>query len=168
MELQEEFEREPPWWRKYVVLALGIFLLVLVVSSLYSDFIQGLVSSSVVEGNVLHFANATVVFENATRERLVGEFVAHQEREIKACFFGSRSGTLYNVTDVLFPDIARATVVEVVSVPCPKETLIDVHSHPINRCLASEQDLETYRGMLVQSPTVRLMVMCSQTRFALI
>ncbi len=163
-----EIEVPEPWWRKPLIIIIGIFLLVLIVSFTLSDVLQGIIQSRPVENNKLLFGNATVIFENSTLERLQQEFVANEHREIKACLFGRQQDSSYIVSSVGFPEVIRANVLHVVSVSCPINTLIDLHSHPINQCLASEQDVSVYNKMKESNPSVRMMVMCSQHRFAII
>ena len=82
--------------------------------------------------------------------------------------FGRQEGSSYIISKVEFPEIIRANVIHVVSVSCPVETLIDLHGHPINSCLASAQDVSVYEKLKQYSPDLRMMIMCSSTRFALI
>ncbi len=155
-------------WRKPVLLLVGIMMLVLFISLSFSDFMQGLVHSRTASNYQLFFSNAAVIFENNTLQMLQEEFVVHEDREIKACLFGRQEGSNYIISNVEFPEIIRANVIHVVSVPCPVETLIDLHGHPINKCLASEQDIIFYEGLKRSNPSVRMMIMCSSNRFALI
>lgn len=155
-------------WRKPLLYLLGVLLLVLFVSLSFSDFMQGLVHSRTASGYQLTFPNETVFFEGNTLELLQNEYVSHEDREIKACLFGVQDGSNYIISNVEFPEIIRANVIHVVSVSCPVETLIDLHGHPINKCLASEQDIEFYDELKRSNPSVRMIIMCSSNRFALI
>ncbi len=163
-----EIEVPEPWWRRPLIIIIGIFLLLLILTFTLSDVLQGIIQSKTVQNSQLAFGNATILFENNTLEQLQNEFVANEHREIKACLFGKQQGSSYIIASVEFPEVIRANVLHVVSVPCPIDTLIDLHSHPINQCLASEQDVAVYNKMKESNPSVRMMVMCSQHRFALI
>ncbi|MBW2970374.1 hypothetical protein KY319_04595, partial [Candidatus Woesearchaeota archaeon] len=90
-------------WRRPVLILVGIILLVLFVSLSFSDFLQGIVHSETAKNYQLVFPDAVVTFENNTLEALQREFVAHEDREIKACLFGSVEGTHYIISGVLFP-----------------------------------------------------------------
>lgn len=157
-----------PRWRKPVLILVGIILVVLFVSLSFSDVLQGIIHSETARNYQLIFPDAVVTFENNTLEALQAEFIAHEDREIKACLFGSVDGSHYIISGVLFPEIIRANVIHVVSVSCPVETLIDLHGHPINKCLASAQDIGVYEDMRRDNPLVRMMIMCSSDRFAFI
>ncbi len=157
-----------PFWRKPLIAVVGIFLVALIVSLSFSDVFQSIVQSRIINNNRLMFLNATVLFENNTLELLQNEFVSNEHREIKACLFGRNENGLYYIERVEFPEIVRANVIHVVSVQCPIDTLIDLHSHPINQCLASEQDIAVYEQNKKNNPSLRMMVMCSSERFALV
>lgn len=165
-ELEQDIPESP--WRKPLIIATGIFLVLLMVSLSFSDFFQSFVHSSSVEKNTLYFSNATVVFENNVLGLLQDEYISNEDREIKACLFGKVENSLYYIERVEFPEIIRANVIHVVSVGCPVDTLIDLHGHPINSCLASEQDLSMYARIKESYPESRMMIMCSSSRFALI
>ena len=163
----EEIDEELPPSRFRVVLIalLGVFLIILLVFWTFSDVLQGIVQSSVVRENVLNVGGARFVFQNGTLKALQEEYVSNQDREIKACLFGYSDNSVYYIESVRFPQIIRANVLHVVSVRCPINAVVDVHSHPINKCLASEQDLSVYRELKERNPLVRMIVMCSQSRF---
>lgn len=166
----EELEApiEESKWRKPLLLLVGFFLVFLIISLSFSDTFSGIVHSERVQGKALYFPEATVIFEGNTLEMLQKEFITHEDREIKACLFGEKKDSSYIISKIEFPEIIRANVIHVVSVSCPFDTLIDLHGHPINRCLASEQDVSVYEKLRQSSPDLRMMVMCSSTRFALI
>ncbi len=155
-------------WRKPLLLLIGVLLAVLIVSLSFSDSLQGIIHSKTARNYQLTFPTATILFEGDTLELLQDEFIAHEDREIKACLFGRQEGSDYIISNVEFPEVIRANVIHVVSVPCPVNTLIDLHGHPINKCLASEQDIETYSEMKTENPSLRMMIMCSSDRFAIV
>jgi len=166
----EELEKElpDPWWRKPLLVGIALFLLLMVASLSFLDSLIGIVQSEVAQDAALVFSNATILFTNNTLQTLQTHFLENQHREIKACLFGVREGTSYTVEKIEFPDVIRANVVHVVSVPCKDDVLIDLHSHPIHQCLASAQDLLSYESLKRRNPSARMMVMCSKNRFALV
>ncbi len=166
----EELEQPlpEPFWRKPLLMIIGLFLIVLFLSLSFPDTLQGIVQSRTARDNKLIFPNATILFENNTLELLQEEFIENEHREIKACLFGREENNTYIIERAEFPEIVRANVIHIVSVPCPNNTLIDLHSHPINSCLASEQDISVYDELKALNPSLRMIVMCSSTRFALI
>jgi len=166
----EELEKEipDPWWRRPAIIVIGVFLLALILSLSFQDAIMGIVQSKTLSNHELIFRNTTVVFEGDTLQQLQDEFVSNEHREIKACLFGKQEDSAYIISSVEFPEVIRANVIHIVSVPCPVNTLIDLHSHPINQCLASGQDISVYKKAKEANQQLRMMVMCSSTRFALV
>ena len=166
----EELEEPIPEskWRRPFMIVISIFLAVLVFSLLFADALSGVVQSKTVTDQALVFLNATIIFENNTLELLQNEFIENEHREIKACLFGRQQDSAYIVSRVEFPKVIRANVVHVMSAGCPINTLIDLHSHPINRCLASMPDVAIYGRNKQSNPGLRMMIMCSTNRFALI
>jgi hypothetical protein len=166
----EELETEvpEPWWRRPIIIVIGIFLIILILSLSFQDAIIGIIQSKTIRENMLYFQSANVVFEGNTLEQLQNEFISNERREIKACLFGEQKDSSYIISKVEFPEVIRANVIHIVSIPCSINTLIDLHSHPINQCLASEQDISVYQKSRESNPQLRMMIMCSSRRFALI
>ncbi|MEM3154976.1 MAG: hypothetical protein QW165_05455 [Candidatus Woesearchaeota archaeon] len=166
----EDLEKElpEPWWRKPFYVIVGIVILLLVLSFSFSDAIMGIVQSQKTHYGELIFRNTKIIFENNTLQQLQTEFISNEHREIKACLFGRQEESTYIISRVEFPEVIRANVIHIVSVPCPPNTLIDLHSHPINQCLASRQDIAVYENNRKSNPNLRMMIMCSSTRFALV
>jgi proteasome lid subunit RPN8/RPN11 len=129
---------------------------------------MGIIQSKSLRNQELIFRNTSIIFEGDTLQQLQTEFISNEHREIKACLFGTQTNSAYIISKVEFSEIIRANVVHVVSVSCPINTLIDLHSHPINQCLASDQDISVYDKAKNSNPQLRMMVMCSSTRFALV
>jgi len=142
----EELEQPLPEskWRRPMIIAVGIFLVVLMFSLSFSGSLMGIIQSSTIKQQQLLFSNTTIVFTDDTLNLLQEEYLANQEREIKACLFGERQGARYSIERIEFPEVRSASVVHISSSGCPIETLIDLHSHPINSCIASSQDVSNY------------------------
>ena len=145
---EEILDEEPePWWKRAFIISLALFLVLLVLSFSFFDAFIGIVQSKVVDDKRVLFSNATIVFSNDTLQLLQAEFLNNPEREIKACLFGEANQAIYTVTDVTFPRILRANALHVLAELCPKHTSIELHSHPINQCIASRQDIAIYREL---------------------
>ena len=159
---------EEPKWKKPLLIGVGILLLALIFSLSFADSLMGIIQSKTTTNNALFFRDSTIIFEGNTLEQLRNEFTVNEHREIKACLFGTKENSNYIIDKVEFPEVIRASAIHIVSTPCPIDIIIDLHSHPINRCLASNQDLLYYSRLKKSNPDLRLMVMCSTTRFALV
>lgn len=159
---------EQSWYRKPLLVISCLFLVFIIISLSFIDTIQGIVQSKTVRDGKLVFPNSTIVFANNTLQLIQQEYLSNPEREIKACLFGSINASVYYIERVEFPRIVRANVVHIVSVQCPSNTIIDLHSHPINSCLASEQDVAVFKGLKSENPALKMLIMCSRNRFALV
>ncbi len=166
----EELEKEipEPRWKKPLLISIGVFLAVLIATWTLSNFLPNVVDSSSVRVNKLVFKDVVVVFEGEVLELLQAEFIQNEHREIKACLFGSIDGDDYIISSVEFPEVIQASVINVRALSCPVDTLIDLHSHPIDSCLASEHDVVMFDQRKRSNPSLRLMIMCGSDRFAIV
>lgn len=158
----------PPWYRKPLIMAGAVFVTLLIASLTFSQTIEGIVQSKKVAERTLIFTAATIIFTNSTLEQIQQEYLANPQREIKACLFGTKKEPHYYIERVEFPKILRANAIHVQSISCSQDVLIDLHSHPINSCLASDVDIGSLKDIQAQNPQTRMVIMCSKTRFALV
>jgi hypothetical protein len=164
-------KKERPWIRKTWVILIGMALLAMVVSSFLvyrptTDIIESIFMSSTLTHNMLTGAGREIVFLNNTLEALEAEYLAHQEREIKACMYGRRNGTHYTITRITFPKVEEASVTHIITQGCERGVLLDVHSLPLLHCVPSEQDINSYKGQQPNNPDLLMIIMCSKKRFS--
>lgn len=165
-DIEQEIGRPESRWRRLLLFIVGIFIILIVVSWTFSYELGGFINSRRVKNDFLDFGDSKIFFENGVFSKIVEEYQLNEHREIKACLFGAQNGADYIMSDVVFPEIVRANVLHVVSIGCPEDTIIDLHSHPINECWPSEQDLSTFDELRSQNPKIRMMIMCGRDRFA--
>lgn len=166
-DIEREIKEPESKIKKFLLVGAGLFILLIVFSWTFSHELGGYINSRQVSDNAIDFGEIKIIFEGSVLPRLVEEYQNNEHREIKACLFGTKSGADYIIGDISFPEIVRANVLHVVSVGCPEGTIIDLHSHPINECWPSEQDLSTYDSLRRENPEIRMMIMCGRNRFAL-
>jgi proteasome lid subunit RPN8/RPN11 len=165
----ETYDEEPSRFRKPLLVLIGLFLLALILSYFFlSDAIFGVISSETLEGDTLYMSNYTVIFESAPLELLQKEYVKNEHREIKACLYGGVEGRTYTVEETVLPEIMDSSVIHIKTAGCAGDPIITLHSHPVNKCLASEQDIENYKSRKGGNPDLLLMVMCGKDRFAIV
>ena len=164
----ELVELPPPWYHKPLIITGAFFVILFVASITFSQTIEGIVQSKTITQDHIIFPSATIIFQNATLEQLQQEYLSNQNREIKACLFGTIKDSNYYMARLEFPRVLQANAIHVQSSSCSEDVLIDLHSHPINSCLASDVDIATLKDIQAQSPQARMMIMCSKTRFALV
>lgn len=145
-----------------------IFLIALIALFGLVHFLDNFIVSEVVQDQVLNFQELTIVFQKGSLKEFQEEYLQNQDREIKACLFGKKLGSTYYVDKVTFPEIIDADVFHVESFACPEDTLIDLHSHPVNSCIASEQDISVLNKLKNNNPDFIMLIMCSLERFALV
>lgn len=164
-EVVEPIEEEKPLWKRILVACLGVFLLFLLLGYFLFplDTLAGLVGSATIEEG-LSVEDAAVVFENDTYTLLLTRYYEHLDEEFKVCLLGFYDGT-YRVQEIYNPIIYEQNFNSVVSEPCPKETLIALHSHPYKHCLASSQDIQNLQKIQETNPDALIGIMCDKDRF---
>lgn len=161
-------DRPEPKWRKPLLVAIGVAFVALIASLSFVGILSNISPSKPVESNALIFSNVTVIFQSDVLESLRSEYFSNAEREIKACLFGTVSNNIYAISSVSFPEVISANVAHVHAEVCPPDTIIDLHSHPLNKCTASSQDVQVFKNLKKKNPDIMMLVMCSADRFALV
>ncbi len=168
-ELDEDAERlsVSPYWRYGLAIILAVlFISYLIVSPRVHDVIAGFFESSSVDSGYFNYGNKTIVFQGNTYDELVELYRDNQEHEFKSCLKGRVEGNNYIVSEVMQPEVHSAHVYRVVSDPCPVGTIIDLHSHPYQRCIASQTDLDSLERIKKDNPKMLLAVMCTEERIS--
>ncbi len=165
----------PPWWKKYVIGIIAFFLLILLlVYFLSGNVIDTIESKFITQGEqdgLLSFNGITIQLSPDVLMQLRQEYLTKQEREIKACLIGTyeehTSPVLYNIHKITFPEIISATVAHISTEYCPNGTLIHLHSHPTNRCIASDTDKQTHARLKQSNEHLLMIVMCNVNSFSI-
>lgn len=160
-------------FHKIFVRLFGVFALLslLLYFGVQSDTIVGLVRSKTIEDNQLTHGNLTIHINDNVLSSLQTTYLEEADREIKACLegmvFEEDNGLYYQVTGVTYPDIISSSVVHITTSMCPESTIIVLHSHPVNRCVASQQDMLTLERYRQVNPHMLAMIMCNTDRFSI-
>ncbi|MDD5178246.1 MAG: hypothetical protein PHT54_03135 [Candidatus Nanoarchaeia archaeon] len=166
-----EFEEvKPSPIKKIVTIFLGIFLIVLFLTFLLTDSqlrsnIKGLFESSKIKDEIITSGDITIIFNNELYKELLDIRKENIDVEFKLCLFADYSNKTYTVKELYKPITYTQEYNKVVSEPCPKETLIDLHSHPYKHCSFSEQDVISFNKFKELSKDAIMMVMCEENRF---
>ncbi len=167
----EEIEEEPSIFRKIIVILMAIFLILLLTSFILTDgnvrnSLLGLIESETINQNVIPINNGNnLIFTSNTYKNLLEIYDANLEVEFKVCLQGNIINGDYLIEEILVPETFLQTHSKVVAEPCPIETIVDMHSHPIRRCLPSDQDFNNFRNFKERNANVLLAVMCERERF---
>ena len=106
----------------------------------------------------------SIIFLENTHLLLKEEYLNNEHVEISVCLQGYKE-IIYYVTSLYFPEIIEQSVDHVKFRQCPKETIIWLHSHPYNKCIASEQDILTLKKQKEISEDILMLIMCSTNQF---
>ena len=154
------------------VIIIAVFLCLLLLS--YSlpvrtviEIISGKIISSTIENNTIIFKDKKIIFEESTYQSVRQIFLANQKAETMMCLVGEITGNEYYINSVYIPKIYTRDVYSVTAVACNNDTVISLHTHPIFKCLFSEQDMKSYEFLKKNNPNLILGLMCDERRFSL-
>jgi hypothetical protein len=169
-DIHEDELPEPSKFKKWIVLAIGIFLVLLmlsftVVTYPISDIIRGQIESNPLEGNKIELDEFSIIFEDNTNDRLLDIYNNEQKVEFSVCLSGNKENNDYKINNLYLPQ-QTAQFNHVSFEPCNEETLIMLHSHPYKSCLASVTDLNTLKNNQATNPDILMVVMCEPGRFS--
>lgn len=150
---------------------IGILLLFLIV--FYSDAIlrmfyvsEGRGASSLISTNdVIYFNDFNVTFDTSVYRNILAIYDSSKGNEIKVCLLGNVDNDVYRVTAFYVPSIYVQTGINVVSEICDENTIISLHSHPIDNCFFSKEDISSYESFRNIRPDGIIGLMCSKQRF---
>ena len=168
---EEKSSAIPPNIKKAILLVIGFFIVVLMVSYIFvtfpiGDIIQGKTQSKLLQGNMLVVDVFSIVFENDTASALESLYLEEQREEFSVCLQGIYENNIYSITSFYLPQTYQRTFSHVTFEPCSQDTLIMLHSHPYKRCVASQTDLDTLQKSQRENPEMLMVVMCEPRRFA--
>ncbi|MBU2590236.1 MAG: hypothetical protein KKA65_04370 [Nanoarchaeota archaeon] len=161
-------EKESPV-RKIIIFILSILLILMflsyiVISFGVGDIIGGWAESSLIEGNSVEFNNGLIVFSDLVLEGLNEIYSNNKNYEFKVCLGGSLVDNVYSIDEIVYPRMYSQKYNLVVAEPCPLESLIDLHSHPLDRCIASQTDMENFSVLKLKNPDALMVIMCQENR----
>ncbi|MBI4983409.1 hypothetical protein HZC32_02095 [Candidatus Woesearchaeota archaeon] len=167
----EREAEERPIFRKVLLIATGIFLVVLILSYLWIDFpigdiLKGRWESTPAEGDLVQLGGYSITFENNTLEQINALYLLEQENEFSLCLRGKKEGNNYRIVSYYIPKIYQQSFNQVIFEPCSEDTLIILHTHPYKSCLASSTDFEMFNKAKFANPEVLMVVMCEPRRFS--
>lgn len=155
-----------------IKIIIGIVLLGLIF--FYSDALSdaffvfsGHEESTLINSNyTMTYKDYTIKFTTEIYKNILAIHSSANGKEIKICLLGSIENKTYFVTALYIPEILSQTAVSVESQMCDQNTIISFHSHPVESCLFSQQDITSYEQFKAQNPDGMIGVMCTNTRFA--
>jgi len=131
-------------------------------------FLENFIVSEQMYDRAIAFPETKIIFSNKALKDLQEEYLQNQHREIKACLFGKKEANILYIDSVDFPKIIDADVIHIESYACPVDAIGDIHSHPVNSCIASQTDINTLEKRRTYDKEYIMLIMCGRNRFALV
>lgn len=164
-------EEKPSIFKKIFIILITIFLIILMVTYLLTNssirnIFTGLIESNKVNNNVVKINSANkLVFQNNTYNKLLNIYDGNLGREFKVCLKGNIENENYLINEIYIPETFLQAHNKVVAEFCSKDTIVDMHSHPLKHCLPSEQDFNSFKSFKEISNNSIMGVMCERGRF---
>ncbi len=167
-EIHIEEEKESPI-KKIIIMALAVFLILMFVSYIGISYgvghiIGGLAESSLIEDNLVDYGNGRLIFSDNVLEGLDEVYSNNRGLEFKICLGGELLGNTYYLDEIIYPEMHSQKYNQVVAEPCPSDSLVDLHSHPEKRCIASQQDMRHFENLKERNANALMVIMCEQDR----
>ncbi|MEM2131442.1 MAG: hypothetical protein QXR96_02880 [Candidatus Woesearchaeota archaeon] len=168
--------------KKIYLILITFFIIFLLISNLFGFHILNIIFGKIISKNIdenyeidlanKNLATIKIIFGKENYNALLQIFRQNQNAEIKMCLFGNINITdsinkykVYNVKGIYVPKIFNRDVFSVTSEICDKNTIIELHTHPILHCVFSNQDIESYNQIKKYNPNVIMGLMCDEKRF---
>ncbi|MEK6903552.1 MAG: hypothetical protein AABW64_02825 [Nanoarchaeota archaeon] len=183
MNLKKDFEQsneiqqreENPFkqlMRKIFIRFLALFLMVLFISYLAGNYALEYVASRSEsvglnqETLVFQDAGKIIVFEKEVYNQLQKIYLTNQEHEFKVCLFGTRESETYHITSFIEPKLVSRSPFHVSAELCDPKAIIDLHSHPFEKCIASAVDIAYLHRLKQRNQDALMAVMCEKERMS--
>lgn len=165
------------FFKKFSLIFLGIFLVLLMVSYIFvsyplSGIIRGQLESTPLDDGIIEVVdeNLQIIFNQQTLDELTEIYLNEQEVEFSVCLSGQMINEsnldVYYLDSLYVPEMYEQTFNHVRFKSCPVETLVMLHSHPYKSCLASETDINTLESSKSGNRDLLMIVMCEPGRFS--
>ena len=173
-DLEEEIpEEESKLFRiikKIILFTVSIFLLFLILSYLLPfnlfSIIPSQLNSFEINNNLITLKNNNlIIFENNSYNELLEYYNNNQQHEFKACLIGNKEENTFKIEKIEIPIILSQDFSSVRAIPCTKETIISLHSHPFKSCYFSVHDINSYKLVKSINNEALIGIMCEPARF---
>ncbi|MDO8628153.1 MAG: hypothetical protein Q7R56_00160 [Nanoarchaeota archaeon] len=158
--------RSSRWWLVLGSLLVVLFFSLVLLEYPLGDIFQGKLESKKLVANTIVADDVVIHVDESVRVWLQSLFLSFQDREFSVCLLGTIEDEEYVIASGYQPRVIDAGVDHVVFSSCNEQTLIMLHSHPLNHCLASAQDIRTLRDSQRLNPSMVMVVMCNRERFS--
>ena len=170
-ELPETFSEKHPKLIKILTLSIAAFLLIIVIIYFLTNpqvrsILAGLIESETIEQNIVKLkSGGNLIFTDDTYEELMQIYDNNPDLEFKVCLMGYIENKDYIITSIFKPKMFLQTHSSVTAEPCPKDSLVSMHSHPLKHCLPSTIDLKNFERFKLENQNALMAIMCEKHRF---
>ncbi len=165
-------ENKNPLLKRIFLICISLFLILLMTSYIFASYpigniIGGKLESSPIENGIIELEEFQILFDKETLNHLKKIYKNEQKVEFSVCLSGKiLNKETYYITSLYQPKMYQQTFNHVSSAPCPKDSLIMLHSHPYKSCLASQTDLDTLSESKSINQNIIMVIMCELERFS--
>ena len=150
-----------------VIAILLIFLFSTYLLGYYAfDYFSSQSESDEINELTFEDAGKIIIFEEEVYRELQEIYFSNLEHEFKVCLFGEIKDNTYSITGLVEPEIFSQSPFHVSAEPCAPEAIVDIHSHPFKKCIASAQDISYLERLKQRNPMALMAVMCAQDRMS--
>ncbi len=166
----ETFSEKYPKLTKILIFSIATFLLIITLIYFLTtpqirSILSGLIESETIEDFKVQLKTGNyLVFTKETYQELLQIYNNNPEKEFKVCLNGYIEED-YLITEVFIPKTYLQTHSSVSAEPCPNDSLVSMHSHPLKHCLPSDVDLKNFNIFKQNNQKALMAVMCEKDRF---
>ena len=164
-------DEKPSVIKKIFIIIIAVFLIILVITflltnSLIRSIFTGLIESSKIKIDTVKINSTNkLLFLSNTYDELLDIYDNNPEKEFKVCLKGNIDNGDYFINEIYIPETYLQTHSQVIAEPCPDDSIVDMHSHPLKHCIPSEQDFKSFSSFKEISNNAIMAVMCERGRF---
>lgn len=164
-------EEKPGIIKRIFIILIAVFLIILIATflltnSLIRNVFAGLILSSTIKDNEVKINSTNkLIFQQNTYNELLEIYNENPGIEFKVCLNGFIENGDYFINEIYIPKTYLQTHNQVVAEQCLNTTIVDMHSHPLDKCLPSEQDFRSFNSFKKISNSAIMSIMCNRGRF---
>tara|TARA_Y100000310_G_scaffold345531_1_gene466128 strand:- start:47596 stop:48156 length:561 start_codon:yes stop_codon:yes gene_type:complete len=156
--------------KKVYLYTVGGLLILFMISFIFvtfpvGDILAGKIESNKLQGNLLIHEDLQIIFTTEVLNQLQQIYARDQSVEFSACLQGTVDNNDYHITNLYEPKTYLQQFNHVSFESC-KDSIILLHSHPHQRCIASSTDINTLSQAQTANPDTLMLVMCEFDRFS--
>jgi len=176
----EYYEEDDSFKKKtnkfFLVICSIIIILLMLSYSFFSgptySIIEGKFESDLLINKTINSNNLIIFFENNTDIYLENIYLNSKAdfNETSLCLNGyiiNKDIIEYYITNISHPKILEQSYTHVSFEPCSSNSLIMLHTHPYQHCLASDTDFETFNKLKKLNSNLLMMIMCEEQRYSI-